>query len=348
MKRLFLPVGFLLAVSVVMLSSISLHLFYLQLVWIAAGALLIFIFNRIDIRSFLNYRWLIWGLYTLAVLLVFLAYVAGPVIRNTRSWIVIGPFQFQPVELVKVALILAYAQYFSRRHLAIARWKNIFASFAIFILPAGIVALQPDLGSAVILFGIWFGFLLVSGLPRRRIIAAFFIFIIAGFIGWHTVLKDYQRLRIQGVFYPERNVLTINYSVIQSKIAIGSAGLWGKGYKQGTQTQLGFLSEPANDFIFAATVEEWGIAGGAAVVAAFLFLLAGILKVGLAAQHNFEKFICLGTAIVFLVHFIVNAGSAVGLFPVVGVTFPFLSYGGSSLLTNFFLLAIIYSIARRA
>ena len=346
MISIFLPLLVVLGAGLVELSSISVHLFSLQLLWMLIGSGFVAAFFFIDWHTILNYRWLIWGMYVLAILMLIFTAATSPVIRNTKSWIVVGPLTFQPVELAKVALILVYALYFSRRHLAVARVKNILTSFALFALPAGLTMLQPDLGSTLVLFGIWFGFLLVSGLPRRRIIAALLAFLLIGFVGWHYGLKGYQRDRIMGVFYPERNALTVNYSVIQSKIAIGSAGLFGKGYRQGSQTQLGFLSEPENDFILSALIEEWGILAGLIVIGAFLMFIFRILKVGMYAQHNFEKFICLGAAMVLGIHFLLNAGSAIGIFPVVGVPFSFLSYGGSNLLMNFFLLGIINAIAR--
>jgi rod shape determining protein RodA len=129
---------------------------------------------------------------------------------------------------------------------------------------------------------------------------------------------------------------------------VGSAGFFGKGYGQGTQTELGFLSEPSQDFIFAGIVEEWGVAGGLVVIGAMFFLVFQILKVGSLADENFEKFICLGTAMMLGVQFLLNAGSATGLTPVVGVTLPFVSYGGSSMFANFFLLAVVNSIRKRS
>lgn len=347
MTSLFVAVGVLITASLVVLSSVSAHLFLLQLVWVLLGAGIILLFLFVDWHFLINYRWVIGGIYLLAILLLVFVYFKGPLIRNVRSWIVWGPFNFQPVELAKVALILLYASYFSRRHLGIARWKNIIGSFIFFAVPAGLTAIQPDLGSVLVLFGIWFGFLLVSGLPRRRIIVSLIIFAIAGFFIWSNLLKDYQRERVVGFFYPEKNSMGINYSVIQSKIAIGSAGFLGKGYGQGSQTQLGFLTEPASDFILAALIEEWGIIGGLVVVAAFLFMIFQILKIGALAERNFEKFICLGVAVVFGVHFLLNTCSELGLMPVIGVTLPFLSYGGSSILTNFFLLAIVNAIRRQ-
>jgi len=347
MRKLILPVLFLLLAGLATISSISLRLFYAQLAFTLVGLVLMFVLTRLDWRTFLRHNWFIWGLYLLSLGLLVLTYFIAPVVRNTRSWLFIGSFGFQPVELTKIALILVYASFFSRRHLAVARWQTIIVSFLLFAIPGGLVALQPDLGSASILFGIWFGFLLVSGLPFRRLTVALIFFLIAGAIAWSWGFKDYQRARIIAVFYPEQNSLTVNYSTIQSKIAVGSAGFWGKGYKQGSQTQLGFLTEPANDYALAAFIEEWGMGLGLLVVAIFFYLVYQILRVGMFASQNFEKFFCLGTAMVFGLHFLINAGSTLGIFPVVGVTFPFLSYGGSSLLSDFLLLAVVNAIGRR-
>ncbi|MCS6789345.1 MAG: FtsW/RodA/SpoVE family cell cycle protein, partial [Patescibacteria group bacterium] len=161
---------------------------------------------------------------------MFLTLLFGPTIRGTRGWLVLEPFRFQPVELTKVALILVYANFFSRRHVLIANWLIIFKSFVLFLIPTFFVLLQPDLGSFLILFGIWFGFLLLSGLPPKRIMVTLLIFFILGILGWNYFLKDYQKDRILAIFYPNEKTLTVNYSVIQSKIAIGSGGWWGRGF----------------------------------------------------------------------------------------------------------------------
>src|SRR3989338_4529497 len=347
MVALFLPVGILAGAGLVMLSAISTHLFLLQTLWILLGIGIVLFFYAVDWRLILTYRWVIGGLYVFVILVLVITYFKAPVIRNTRSWLEFGPFNFQPVELAKIVLVLLYANYFSRRHLSVARAKYIVTSFLFFLIPAVLTVLQPDLGSATILFGIWFSFLVLSGLPWRKVVIALIVFIAIGTVMWFYFLKDYQRERIIGVFYPERDSLGINYSVIQSKIAIGSAGFWGKGYGQGTQTQLGFLTEPANDFILAAIVEEWGFLGGIVVVGFFLALVFQILKIGYNAERNFEKFICLGGATIFGLQFVLNAGSTVGLMPVVGVTFPLVSYGGSSVVANFFILSLINAIRRK-
>ena len=303
MLSLFLPVGILIAAGLVILSALSTHFFVLQLVWVLIGVGVIVFFTFVDARAIFNSRWVVWMLYGGSLLLLVAAYLVGPVIRNTKRWLVIGPVSIQPVEFLKIALIFLFANYFARRHLAVARWENIFTSFVFFVVPAAIAVRLPDLGSAVIFFAIWFGFLLLSGLPWRRIIAAVIIFALAGAFVWTYVFKDYHRARIIGFLDPNANALGINYSVTQSKIAIGSAGLWGKGYGQGSETQLGFLSEPTEDFSFAALIEEWGIVGGIVVVVAFLALIYQILRVGALADENFEKFICLGAAVMFGMQF---------------------------------------------
>jgi rod shape determining protein RodA len=346
MIALFTPVAVVLTAGLVTLASVSWHSFTSQLLWAVLGASVIISLRFFDWRAFFTYRWLLWVLYGIAIALLVVVLLTAPVIRNTRSWLTFGSVGFQPVEFVKLVLILVYASYFSRRHLAVARWRTITESFLIFALPAGLTVLQPDLGSALVLFGIWFGFLLFSGLPRRRVFLALAAFLVIGAVGWQFALRDYHRERIIGLFYPERNALTYNYSVIQSKIAIGSAGLFGKGYGQGSQTQLGFLSEPEHDFVISAFIEEWGIVPGLVVIGAFLVFLLRILRIGARATRNVEKFICLGAAMVFGIHFLLNAGSAVGFMPVVGVPFPFLSYGGSHLLMSMAILGMVDMVRR--
>ena len=325
----------------------SAHFFTFQIIWALVGAGVVLVFVFVDARAIFNSRWVVWGLYAGSLALLLAAYLLGPVIRNTKSWLVLGPISIQPVEFLKIALIFLYANYFARRHLAVARWQNILTSFVFFVVPAAIAVKLPDLGSAVIFFAIWFGFLLLSGLPWRRILVAVVVFALAAGFVWVYVFKDYHRARIIGFFDPQANALGINYSVTQSKIAIGRLA-FGERIWAGNETQLGFLSEPTEDFIFAALIEEWGIVGGMVVVAAFLALIFQILRVGLLADENFEKFICLGAAVMFGMQFFLNTGSATGVLPVVGVTFPFLSYGGSSMLANMSLLAIINSIRKRS
>lgn len=343
---LFLSTGILIASGLLAIKSAAPELFLQQVFWIAIGAAIVAAFYFFDWRKIISYRPAVFILYFFSIALLFAAHVFSPEVRGIKGWIFLGPLTFQPVELAKVSLVLLFANYFSRKHLLVSRPGTVLQSFSFFALPAILVIFQPDLGSAAILFGIWFSFLLASGFYGKRLLAAVFIFMLAAIFLWFNILEDYQKDRIIGVFYPERDILGINYSAAQSKIAIGSGGFWGKGFGQGTQTRLGFLTEPASDFIFAVIVEEWGLFGGIIIMFTTSLLIFSILKVAIFTRGNFEKFLCIGTSAVFGLQFLLNVGSATGLMPVVGVTFPFVSYGGSSVVVNFFLLALINAIKK--
>ena len=337
----------LVALGLLGLYSFSKEFFTQQLLWFGIAVLAALALMSVDLRPLARYRWFVLGIYGLSLFLLLITHFFAPVIRQAKSWIVIGPIQFQTSEFTKVALVILYAYFFAREHVGIARLSNILKSFLYVAIPAFLIFKQPDLGSAIILFSIWAGFLIVSGIPPRHLLIGFIIFVILGASGWNYLLADYQRDRLIGFLNPRYDPLGVNYSVIQSKIAIGSAGFWGKGFGQGTQTQLGFLPEAQSDFAFSAFIEEWGFLGGAVVLGVFLLLLIRIVFIGLASQNNFFRLICLGAVIVFLAQFLLNVGSALGFLPVTGVTFPFFSYGGSSLLINMGLVGLIQSIAVR-
>ena len=342
--KLNLAILFLTGAGFLSLASAAPNLVFKQLVSLSLGLLLAFLFIKFDWRPYINYRGAVFGIYAGIILLLTLTYFFAPMIRGTKGWLAIGDFRFQVSELAKLVLIIVYAYFFSRKHIGMARLSNLITSFVYFIVPAGLIALQPDFGSALILFCLWSGFLLVSGIPWKYLIIGLIIFSFVGAFFWQSVLKDYQKERILGFLFPKSDPLGVNYNVIQAKIAIGSAGFFGKGFGQGTQVQLGFLPEAQTDFIFAAIIEEWGLLSGLLLISAFVFLILRIVKIGMNSDNNFNRFICLGTVILFIAQFIFNVGSNLGLTPVIGVTFPFLSYGGSSLLTNLILAGIIQSI----
>jgi rod shape determining protein RodA len=344
---LLAPVAILATCSLLALSSIPGNYFWPQLSWLGVAGGVILVFSLINIRPFFKYRSAIFTVYITAIALLVLTLLVAPVIRGTRSWIPIGPAQLQTSELAKVALIITLSFYLARRHIGIARISTLLVPTLYAVFPIALVLMQPDMGTALVLLGVFVGFLFVSGLRPRHIAIGLVIAIVLSAWSWVGFLKPYQKDRVLGLIYPERDPLGVNYSVIQSKIAIGSAGFWGKGFNQGTQVQLGFLPEPQTDFIFSAFVEEWGLLGGLIIIFSFLALLLRIAFIGASAHDNFFKFVCLGAFIVFLVHFIFNIGSAVGLLPVVGVPFPFLSYGGSNILMSAILIGMISSLAIR-
>lgn len=328
--------------------SVAPSLFWPQLTWFLVSIIFIVGFAQINWRPLINYRWLVFGIYLLGVFLLILTFFFAPTIRGIRGWLVLGPLQFQTAEFAKIALIIIFAYFFAHRHISIGQWKNIVIPFIYLLVPAIFVLLQPDMGSALVLFGIWAGFLLISGIRWRHLAIGFLLIATILFIGWGSFLEDYQKERIIGLFNPDHDPLGVNYSVIQSKIAIGSAGFLGKGFQQGTQTQLGFLPEAANDFIFAAFIEEWGLLGAVFLLGAFSLMFYRIIKIGLKAGNNFSKLICLGALVMFLVHIILNAGSNLGLVPVVGISLPFVSYGGSNLLISAIVIGLVQSVAVHA
>ncbi len=341
---LLLSVVLLGCMGLVALLSINAAYFWRQLLWWVPALAVILAGAYIRWDWLLTQRWLRTALYGGGVFLLIVPFLLGTTVKGTHSWIVLGEFRFEPSELMKIALIVVLASFFSRRHLAAWHGKNILISLWYTLLPVGIIALQPDMGSGLVLIGIWAGFLLTSGVNKKRLIAGLLLVAVAAGLMWLFVLHDYQRERIAGFLFPERDPLGVNYNVVQSKIAIGSAGLFGKGFGKGTQTQLGFLPEARTDFIFASFTEEWGLLGAFLFIGVYGFMLARIIHIGMNASRNDLKFVCLGSGLFFLVHFFVNIGSATGLIPVIGISLPFASYGGSNLLTAALLMSMIERI----
>jgi len=320
-------------------------LFHRQLWWFVAGLFILFLLPFVNLKSILNYRWIIAVIFLLSLFLLILTQIIGLTVHGSRSWIPIGSFHLQASELAKFALIVVLAAFFSRRHVGIRRLEVIFYSFLYFVLPTFLILLEPDLGSAIIFLGLWIGFLLVSEMPVKYFLFALPAIALVLFLAWNFGFRDYQKQRILAVFSPTSDVLGVNYNVIQSKIALGSAGLWGKGFGQGTQTKLGFLPEAQTDFIFPAFVEEWGIVGAVVLLLSYFCLIYRIAVIGIRAYGNFYKFFCLGAMILFSFQLMINIGSTLGFIPVIGVVFPLLSYGGSNFLTSFLILGIIQNIA---
>lgn len=332
------------AASLVTLASITPAFFLRQLLWYGLAGGLAVGASFIDWRWLGGQRWFRYGLYGVSLLLLIATYFQGAVIRGTKSWLVFGGFQFEPAELMKLGLIVLLAHFFARRHLEAWHAKNILASLCIIGAPVVLILLHPDLGSASIVFMIGLGIFLTSGVHVKRFLAGLILAAIALVLLWSFVLAPYQKARVTSFLFPDRDPLGASYNVIQSKIAIGSAGFLGKGFGGGTQARLEFLPSAHNDFLFAAFVEEWGAVGAGALLAAYAFFVARVLKAGERATDNYSRFIVIGAAVFFLSQFFVNVGSNVGLLPVTGLTFPFFSYGGSSLLTAAILVGIIQHI----
>jgi len=336
--------GLLAAGSLLLLASTAFDLFWKQFMWYAIAFTIIVFGSQIDWRWLGNQQWFRGGLYWLAVFLLLISNFQSHTIRGVKSWLVVGGIQFEPVELAKLGLIFVLASFFSRKHLSAWQGKNILLSFVYTIIPAGLIIIHPDFGSTVVVMAIWAGFLLTSGINKKRLAIGVLIAIAGVVLLWSFFLKPYQKDRMTAFLFPERDPFGINYNVIQAKIAIGSAGFLGKGFGGGTQTQLHFLPEPETDFIFSAFIEEWGLLGGLIIILTFFLILYRLIHIGIRAPDNYSKFVVLGTVMILAVHFFINTGSNVGLLPVTGIPFPFFSYGGSSILTASVLISIIEHI----
>ncbi len=345
---LITPMVLLIGCGLLILASISPALFAKQLTWALVGVAFVFAIPLIGFTGALRHRSVVLGLYAASLIALILTQLFGTTVNGSTSWIEIGPLQFQASEFAKFSLIILLAAFFAKRHVGIRRLDIILGSFAYCFLPALLILMEPDLGSALVLFGVWFGFLVVAGLPLRYLGFSILLSLVILAASWQFALKGYQKDRILAVFNPRSDPLGVNYNVIQSKVAIGSSGIFGKGFGQGAMVQLGFLPAAPTDFALSAFIEEWGVLGGLTVLLLFLLLLARIAAIGLSAESNFPAFIALGAIVLFSVQFAINVGSALGFLPVIGVTFPFVSYGGSSLLTNCLLVGTIHGIASRS
>lgn len=322
--------------------------FYLkQMVWlsISVAALLIVI-------SF-DYVWLYrfsMPLYGVGFFLLVFVLFVGRTTMGAQRWISLGPLSFQPSEFFRVVFIIAAAAFLSRSGQHIQ--KDVFLkSLVLFgIIPLALLIKQPDLGTAVLLATILVTLLLSKGVSRRVITVVVIVALISvpfvGHILWEG-LKDYQKNRIIAFMDPDVDPAGIGYNINQSKISIGSGGLFGKGYLKGTQGPLRFLPEKHTDFIFAVYSEEWGFAGSLFLVAVYLVLFLRGLDTAVKAKDEFGRLLATGITFMFFIYFFVNIGMTLGMMPVVGVPLPFVSYGGTALLSNFIAAGILINIRTR-
>ena len=316
-----------------------------QLVWIAIALVIFFIFSFLDFR-FLRASSVLIALFLAAIgSLILLFFVAG-VVHGTKSWFTIGAFSLQPSDPAKLILILILAKYFSRRHIEIADVKHIIVSGFYALIIFLLVLFQPDFGSALIIFLIWLGLVLVSGISKKHLLLVFLTASAVFLVMWNFLLADYQKQRVVTFLNPLADVRGAGYNAYQSTIAVGSGELLGKGVGYGTQSRLKFLPEYETDFIFAAFAEAWGFLGALILFALFDAVIWRVLANAWRGETNFEILFGLGLAILFISHFVVHVGMNIGLLPVACVTLPFLSYGGSHLLTEFAGLGILMGMRR--
>lgn len=310
-----------------------------QAIAVAIGGALIVLTMKIPYHSWRPLAPIIFGI-GLASQIVLLG--AGRIIRGTVSRLDLFGFQLQPSEFIKVALVLVLGWMFTKYH--IIAWRQLGAAAILLALPIVLVMQEPDLGMAVLMTAVWFGMIVVFGMPWRIVGVVMLIGIAIFTTAWQTVLVDYQKERILTFLHPSADPLRSGYNVTQSIIAFGSGQLFGRGLGHGPQSQLKFLPERHTDFIFASVGEELGFVGITLVAALYGVLLWRIIHIARVTRDPFGQAIGVGSFFLLAIGFIVNAGMNMGILPVTGIPLPFISYGGSNLITSCFLLGLIESV----
>lgn len=307
------------------------------------GIILLVIVIKISYQRFVDLSYILYGM---NLVLLALVLVLGHVRLGAQRWFSIGGFAFQPSEFIKLSLILALASYVGTRKDSMRNFRSIIIPCILLAVPFVLVLLQPDLGTALLLLPIFFSILLVSGVEFKYLIGM----IIAGLavmpVFWHF-LREYQRQRLLVFINPNIDPLGAGYTIIQSKIAVGSGGLFGKGWLAGTQNQLNFLPERHTDFIFSVIGEEWGLFGALVVVFLYFFIIQKALIIASQTSDAYGRAIATGVASMLAVQVVVNISMTIGLMPVVGIPLPMISYGGSSLITTLAAIGLLLNVSMR-
>ena len=323
------------------------HYFEKQLFWIIFSFILAIAISFFDVRALRRTNIILAAFLSFCFLLLSL-FLVGSVFKGARGWFNLGFFAIQPADPMKVVLILTLAKYFSRRHVEIAHYKHIIISGLYALITFLLVLIQPDFGSAIILFLIWFGMTLVSGISKKHLSIVFLVGAVT-FLGlWLFVLHPYQKARIKTFLDPLTDIRGAGYNAYQSTIAVGSGELLGKGIGYGTQSRLKFLPEYQTDFIFASFAEEWGFVGIMLLLLCYGIIIWRVLQVAMLGATNFETLFALGFAIFIMTQISIHVGMNMGLLPVTGQTLPFMSYGGSHLVTEFAGIGLLMSMRRFA
>jgi rod shape determining protein RodA len=313
-----------------------------QAVALGIGLVFFFAVAAAHPRTIFRFRYL---LYLLGMILLVVVLIFGHSAKGTQGWLRFGGLTFQPVELAKIFLLIVLAAILPL-HARTKSWQAMIGATVASALYVFLVMLEPDLGSSLLLICLWAVTLLVSGIPRRYVAGIFVTAAVVAVLAWQFGLHDYQKARVLTFLDPSRDPQGRGYNVAQAQIAVGSGGLFGKGFASGSQSQLRFLPESQTDFIFALIVEELGFFAGVAVVAAMGLVVFRLFRLARRAPDDFSQFLAIGAATLLTAETLVAVGGNIGLLPMTGITLPFVSSGGSSLIAHFILLGLVASAYR--
>ena len=279
--------------------------------------------------------------YFVILLMLFWALYFGVTASGSQRWISLYVFNLQPSELMKIAIIISFAKFYHRtKSMEVNRIKNVVQPLVTLTIPIFLVIAQPDLGTAILIAGTGISVMWLSGLRLKYFIYSFCALMVTAPFAI-SLLKPYQKLRVLTFFNPDRDPLGAGYQIIQSKIAVGSGGLTGKGFLKGTQSYLEFLPEKHTDFIFTLFSEEFGFVGSILLLILYVILIYRIILIGFKSRNYFGKFYCFGFASAIFIYVIVNMSMVLGILPIVGSPLPIMSYGGSSMLATMLGLGIV-------
>ena len=332
----------ILAIGVVFVWSASSEKFlFKQLIWIAAGFTLFFMLFYFDYLSFAEYAYIIYGcvLFFLILLLGL-----GGAVKGSQRWFSVGSFAIQPSEFMKITLVLALARFLRYKKYGLGLF-DIGISILLTCVPMLLIMKQPDLGTALVMVPILISILYAAGIRLYQLLMLVGTGLAISPLLWMFVLKSYQKMRIIGFLWPDKATdWGAGYHRLQSLIAIGSGGLFGAGWGNGTQNQMKFLPERHTDFIFAVIAEEWGFLRACFVIFLYIVFITCGIGIARSTREPYGRLVVIGLVTMFATQIMVNIGMTLGIAPIVGITLPFISYGGSSMVTSFVALSIIFNI----
>jgi rod shape determining protein RodA len=316
-----------------------------QVYWLVTGGIFATVVAAIDYRFYERFAYV---LYTIGVVLLLVVLILGRDIRGSSRWIYIGSFSFQPSEFMKLFLVIALAKYLHDDPRAEGRSLGDLVVPAILAgIPMALVMKQPDLGTALILGLVFATICVLGGIRFKSVVTLVVALGIVAPVAWSYVLKDYQKQRIVSFLNPEANILGANWHAHNARIAIGSGQLAGQGFMRGTQNQFHFLPDQHSDFPFAVFAEDWGFIGCIVLVGLYAFLVLWAIRIGSLAKDRFGAVLAVGVGALIFWHAFFNLGMVTGLLPVVGVTLPLFSYGGSSVLTVLMGIGLLMNVSIR-
>jgi rod shape determining protein RodA len=319
-------------------------LYLKQIFWLLIGLVVMVTIAFTEYRFYSDMAYIV---YTVALVLLLMVMVYGIITSGAQRWVKVGSLSFQPSEFVKISLILALAKFFHRPpHPKGYSLKQILFPFLLLLLPVALILKQPDLGTAIILLLVFFSILIFVKIRWSSLLTIGLAGGVAVPLLW-SFLKEYQKKRIITFFNPDLDPLGAGYHLIQSKIAMGSGGILGKGFMNGTQCKLGFLPEQQTDFIFSALGEEWGLIGSLFVIGIYFILILWGLRITVQAKDRFGAILAFGVVAMLFWHVFINIGMVLGMMPVVGIPLPLLSYGGSFILSTLIGIGLLLNVSMR-